>query len=110
VKDGRHSIRSKIFFQFVLIYGKTKCVFIVETLSEDEEDDIIVGASGEGVSITAMPFGNSNTNFTPTPGGPFSALTPSMWPQDIISRINHPVIAFLLPVKQIIWTVLEVCF
>lgn len=24
--------------------------------------------------------------FTPTPGGPFSALTPSMWPQDILSK------------------------
>nr|KAG5709500.1 hypothetical protein BaRGS_023182 [Batillaria attramentaria] len=62
----------------------------VETLSEDEEDDIIATGTGEGVSISAMPSMNSSTNFTPTPGGPFSALTPSMWPQDIISRINHP--------------------
>ena len=65
--------------------------FSVDTLSEDEEDDIIVSGCGEGMSINAMPTVNSATNFTPTPGGPFSALTPSMWPQDIISRINHPV-------------------
>ena len=65
--------------------------FSVDTLSEDEEDDIIVSGCGEGISINAMPTSNSATNFTPTPGGPFSALTPSMWPQDIISRINHPV-------------------
>ncbi|XP_018593850.1 small G protein signaling modulator 3 isoform X1 [Scleropages formosus] len=25
-------------------------------------------------------------SYTPTPGGPFSALTPSMWPQDILAR------------------------
>ncbi|XP_076448737.1 small G protein signaling modulator 3-like isoform X2 [Babylonia areolata] len=62
----------------------------VDTLSEDEDDDIIMSGSGEGVSVSAMPTVNSATNFTPTPGGPFSALTPSMWPQDIISRINHP--------------------
>lgn len=67
-------------------------LFAVETLSEDEEDDIIGSGTGEGISICAMPSINSTTNFTPTPGGPFSALTPSMWPQDIISRINHPVI------------------
>ncbi|XP_066563263.1 small G protein signaling modulator 3 isoform X2 [Amia ocellicauda] len=28
-------------------------------------------------------------NFTPSPGGPFSALTPSMWPQDILGSINQ---------------------
>jgi hypothetical protein len=27
----------------------------------------------------------------PTPGGPFSALTPSMWPQDIMQRLNDAV-------------------
>uniref|UniRef100_A0A8C1JGF4 Small G protein signaling modulator 3 n=1 Tax=Cyprinus carpio TaxID=7962 RepID=A0A8C1JGF4_CYPCA len=25
-------------------------------------------------------------NYTPAPGGPFSALTPSMWPQDILAK------------------------
>lgn len=26
----------------------------------------------------------------PTPGGPFSALTPSMWPQDILAKLGQP--------------------
>ena len=64
--------------------------FSVETLSEDEED-IIGSASGEGVSINVTPSYSSPSDFTPTPGGPFSALTPSMWPQDIMAKINNPV-------------------
>lgn len=27
--------------------------------------------------------------YTPTPGGPFSALTPSMWPQDILAKCHQ---------------------
>lgn len=27
---------------------------------------------------------------SPIPGGPFSALTPSMWPQDILVKLNQP--------------------
>lgn len=26
----------------------------------------------------------------PSPGGPFSALTPSMWPQDILTKLGQP--------------------
>lgn len=26
----------------------------------------------------------------PVPGGPFSALTPSMWPQDILAKLGQP--------------------
>ena len=62
----------------------------METLSEDEED-IIGSATGEGVSINVNPSYSSHSDFTPTPGGPFSALTPSMWPQDIMAKINNPV-------------------
>ena len=63
---------------------------VAETLSEDEDDGIMV--PGEGVSISATPsFTSSSSEFTPTPGGPFSALTPSMWPQDILSRLGNPV-------------------
>uniref|UniRef100_A0A2C9MAD3 Small G protein signaling modulator 3 n=1 Tax=Biomphalaria glabrata TaxID=6526 RepID=A0A2C9MAD3_BIOGL len=62
-----------------------------ETLSEDEEENIIISASGEGISISVNPNSSrGHSDFTPTPGGPFSALTPSMWPQDIMARINHP--------------------
>ncbi|XP_052825542.1 small G protein signaling modulator 3 homolog isoform X2 [Octopus bimaculoides] len=62
---------------------------VSDTLSEDE-DDYIVRETGEGVSVCAVPSYNHNSDFTPTPGGPFSALTPSMWPQDILSRLNNP--------------------
>lgn len=27
--------------------------------------------------------------YTPAPGGPFSALTPSMWPQDILAKYRQ---------------------
>uniref|UniRef100_A0A0B7AAI0 Small G protein signaling modulator 3 n=1 Tax=Arion vulgaris TaxID=1028688 RepID=A0A0B7AAI0_9EUPU len=62
----------------------------VDTLSEDEEENIIASVSGDGISISVTPSFTSNSDFTPTPGGPFSALTPSMWPQDIMAKINHP--------------------
>lgn len=26
----------------------------------------------------------------PVPGGPFSALTPSMWPQEILAKLGQP--------------------
>ncbi|XP_064629601.1 small G protein signaling modulator 3-like isoform X2 [Lineus longissimus] len=62
----------------------------VDTLSEDEED--IVMGTGESISVSAQPTypHNSNSDFNPTPGGPFSALTPSMWPQDILSKLTNP--------------------
>lgn len=45
-----------------------------ESMSELEETENAV-LSGDGMS--------------PTPGGPFSALTPSMWPQDILSKLGQ---------------------
>ncbi|KAJ8317937.1 hypothetical protein KUTeg_003028 [Tegillarca granosa] len=60
----------------------------VETLSEDEDD--IITNSGDGVSVTNGHYLNSsNSEFTPTPGGPFSALTPSMWPEDVLTRLGN---------------------
>ncbi|XP_063446049.1 small G protein signaling modulator 3 homolog isoform X2 [Mytilus trossulus] len=57
----------------------------VETLSEDE-DDIAQqsGHIGMSLSHTTSPQG-----FVPTPGGPFSALTPSMWPEDILTKLSN---------------------
>ncbi|XP_033630050.1 small G protein signaling modulator 3 homolog isoform X3 [Asterias rubens] len=49
-----------------------------ETLSEDDDDEmcsrLIRQRRGSG-------------GFTPSPGGPFSALCPSMWPQDILANL-----------------------
>lgn len=38
--------------------------------------------------------------FVPTPGGPFSALTASMWPQDILSRLNNTVRDYSVQLKR----------
>ncbi|XP_039310704.1 small G protein signaling modulator 3 homolog isoform X1 [Solenopsis invicta] len=45
-------------------------------ISEDEVEVEIGSLCGEALS--------------PAPGGPFSALTPSMWPQDILAKLNQP--------------------
>ncbi|CAL1686059.1 unnamed protein product [Lasius platythorax] len=45
-------------------------------VSEDEVEVEIGGLCGETLS--------------PAPGGPFSALTSSMWPQDILAKLNQP--------------------
>lgn len=64
----------------------------VETLSEDEEDISCGGdGSGESVSVRANLFGGgSSQGYSPAPGGPFSALTPSMWPQDLLASLAQP--------------------
>ena len=59
----------------------------METLSEDEDD--VIERAGDSVSVSATYGGSSE--FTPTPGGPFSALTPSMWPQDVMVKLGNPV-------------------
>lgn len=58
----------------------------VETLSEDEDDVIHSGHVGMSPNHTANPQG-----FEPTPGGPFSALTSSMWPEDILTKLSNQV-------------------
>jgi small G protein signaling modulator 3 len=59
----------------------------VETAVSDEEDSGDVGCSSgdptENISILA-------DGMAPTPGGPFSALTPSMWPQELLSQLGQP--------------------
>uniref|UniRef100_W5MZQ6 RUN and TBC1 domain-containing protein 3 n=1 Tax=Lepisosteus oculatus TaxID=7918 RepID=W5MZQ6_LEPOC len=37
-------------------------------------------------SSPPSPQASMSGSYTPTPGGPFSALTPSMWPQDLLSK------------------------
>lgn len=64
-------------------------MFAAETLSEDE-DDIGEGCT-ESISVSSTYPYKGGSDFSPTPGGPFSALTPSMWPQDIMSKLGNPV-------------------
>ncbi|KAJ8917952.1 hypothetical protein NQ315_002647 [Exocentrus adspersus] len=47
-------------------------------IEPDDMDDSLVENFSENL--------NMNDLLTPTPGGPFSALTPSMWPQDIMAK------------------------
>lgn len=50
-------------------------------ISEDDvDDDLFLDRCSEGL--------NMNDMLTPSPGGPFSALTCSMWPQDIMAKIS----------------------
>lgn len=63
------------------------CCFVAETLSE--EDDDITLSDHQGISSSAMP--ELVSDFVPSPGGPFSALTSSMWPQDILHRLSNSV-------------------
>lgn len=60
----------------------------METLSEDEEEECL-GEVSEAVSIRANLFGcpSGSQGYSPAPGGPFSALTPSMWPQDLLASL-----------------------
>ncbi|XP_039282761.1 small G protein signaling modulator 3 homolog isoform X2 [Nilaparvata lugens] len=55
----------------------------VETaVSDDDEVENCAVLNGhEGIGLGA-------DSLTPSPGGPFSALTPSMWPQDILNKIH----------------------
>lgn len=72
---------------------------------DDDDGDYVVSALGngssrerrntigrisheEGLSISATTF-IAGTRQTALPGGPFSAVTPSMWPQDILARIQQ---------------------
>ncbi|ELU16805.1 hypothetical protein CAPTEDRAFT_177453 [Capitella teleta] len=56
--------------------------------SEDEEEETDVESGAENsLHIASIP---KYSEFEPTPGGPFSALTPSMWPQDILHRLSNP--------------------
>ncbi|XP_022092365.1 small G protein signaling modulator 3 homolog isoform X4 [Acanthaster planci] len=49
-----------------------------ETLSEDEDDEMCSRLSRQR---------RGSGGLTPTPGGPFSALCSSMWPQDILASL-----------------------
>lgn len=47
---------------------------------DDHEDDSFVEYFSDGLNMIDI--------LTPSPGGPFSALTSSMWPQDIMAKLT----------------------
>lgn len=49
------------------------------------------GSEDDGDLFTDMVEGlTMNDAIQPSPGGAFSALTPSMWPQDILAKLTQP--------------------
>jgi len=54
-------------------------------VSDEEDNDVGCSSGDPNESISILAEG-----MTPTPGGPFSALTPSMWPQDLLSQLGQP--------------------
>ncbi|XP_022670532.1 small G protein signaling modulator 3-like [Varroa jacobsoni] len=65
--------------------GYSKGAPIADTLSEDEDEPEV----SEAVSVRASVFGR-NSGYSPSPGGPFSALIPSMWPLDLFASFAQP--------------------
>ncbi|KAJ1525754.1 hypothetical protein ONE63_008960 [Megalurothrips usitatus] len=57
----------------------------VETAASDDEDSYL-NSYLDGLREHSSVVKDGPT---PVPGGPFSALTPSMWPQDILSRLGQ---------------------
>lgn len=60
------------------------------------EDDIDLGDMVEELTMI--------DGIRPVPGGPFSALTPSMWPQEILAKLRQPeVILFELTIIKLFY-------
>lgn len=51
---------------------------------EDDDNDLVDGI--EDIQI--------NESIRPAQGSPFSALIPSMWPQDILAKLGQPEVSF----------------
>lgn len=47
-------------------------------------------ASEDDTEFVDMVEGLTIDGIKPSPGGPFSSLTPSMWPQDILAKLGQP--------------------
>lgn len=62
----------------------------VETAADDDEenDDVFLPDAPEGLS-TGIRIGRGCGATEPCTGGPFSAITPSMWPQDILTKLSQ---------------------
>ncbi|EDS34333.1 GTPase-activating protein gyp2 [Culex quinquefasciatus] len=61
--------------------GKEEHMKKVESANSEDDGELVELA--EGLHI-------SESEIRPTAGGPFSALTPSMWPQDILAKLGQP--------------------
>ncbi|XP_053694726.1 small G protein signaling modulator 3 homolog isoform X1 [Sabethes cyaneus] len=60
--------------------GKDEHMKKLETANSEDDGEFV--ELGESIRIA--------DGLRPTAGGPFSALTPSMWPQDILAKLGQP--------------------
>lgn len=72
-----HSHSPLLLLLLLLLHAQKK----IETAGFEDESANIAGA------IDAMSLAEE---LRPIPGGPFSALTPSMWPQAILVKLGQP--------------------
>lgn len=56
---------------------------------DDYNKKLEAGISDDDYEVENGDF-NEAVALSPAPGGSFSALTPSMWPQDILAKLNQP--------------------
>jgi hypothetical protein len=77
--------------------GYANKIFEPDTVSESEEEaesfELIEGRRLScdrdiSINIFQIDYPNASISYKPEKGGPFSALTPSMWPIDIITALN----------------------
>ncbi|CAL4122596.1 unnamed protein product, partial [Meganyctiphanes norvegica] len=61
----------------------------IDTAVDEDNDDVFLPDAPEGLSTGNVPRHNSGGVTPPAIGGPFSAITPSMWPQDILAQLSQ---------------------
>ena len=85
-----HLNLQKAFKQFSIQLNFFAAPTVAESSDESDNEtswkqssnsEIIGSEAGVGVQVSA--------SYIPVPGGPFSALVPTMWPQDILALIQQ---------------------
>ncbi|XP_014681898.1 PREDICTED: small G protein signaling modulator 3 homolog [Priapulus caudatus] len=61
-----------------------------EMLLEDEDESKHRESGEDASNSVRLSCHGNGSGYTPCPGGPFSALTSSMWPQDILAKLAQP--------------------
>lgn len=52
------------------------------------------GSEDDSEFIDGIEGLTMNDGLQPSPGGAFSALIPSMWPQEILTKLSQPEVGF----------------
>lgn len=70
-------MRSSHVFPFFVVEQKS-----LQSPATEDDIDVELGGMVEGITMI--------DGLRPVPGGPFSTLTPSMWPQEILAKLGQP--------------------